>query len=58
MSIRVLIVDDHAVVRAGLRLLLDAQADIEVVGEAGDAREAIFEIRSSTPDVALVDVVL
>jgi two-component system response regulator NreC len=57
-SIRVLIVDDHAVVRAGLRLLLDAQPDIEVVGEAGDAREAIFEIRSSTPDVALVDVVL
>jgi two-component system response regulator NreC len=58
MSIRVLIVDDHAVVRAGLRLLLDAQSDIEVVGEAGDAREAVFEIRSSTPDVALVDVVL
>jgi two-component system response regulator NreC len=57
-GIRVLIVDDHAVVRAGLRLLLDAQPDIEVVGEAGDAREAIFEIRSSTPDVALVDVVL
>lgn len=58
MSIRVLIVDDHAVVRAGLRLLLDAQDDIETVGEAGDAREAIFEARSAKPDVVLMDVVL
>jgi len=58
VSIRVLIVDDHAVVRAGLRLLLDAQDDIETVGEAGDAREAIFETRSTKPDVVLMDVVL
>ena len=58
MSIRVLIVDDHAVVRAGLRLLLDAEEDIETVGEAGDAREAIFETRSTKPDVVLMDVVL
>jgi len=58
VSIRVLIVDDHAVVRAGLRLLLDAQDDIETVGEAGDAREAIFEARSTKPDVVLMDVVL
>ena len=58
MSIRVLVVDDHAVVRAGLRLLLDAQDDIETVGEAGDAREAIFEARSTKPDVVLMDVVL
>ncbi|HKO74235.1 MAG TPA: response regulator transcription factor, partial [Gaiellaceae bacterium] len=58
MSIRVLIVDDHAVVRAGLRLLLDAEKDIETVGEAGDAREAIFEARSTKPDVVLMDVVL
>ena len=58
MKIRVLIVDDHAVVRAGLRLLLDAQEDIETVGEAGDAREAIFEARSTKPDVVLMDVVL
>ena len=48
VSIRVLIVDDHAVVRAGLRLLLDAEDDIETVGEAGDAREAIFEARSTS----------
>jgi two-component system response regulator NreC len=54
--IRVLVVDDHAVVRAGLRLLLDAEEDIETVGEAGDAREAVFEVRSSKPDVILMDV--
>jgi two-component system, NarL family, response regulator NreC len=58
MTIRVLIVDDHAVVRAGLRLLLDAKEDIETVGEAGDAREAVFEARSTKPDVVLMDVVL
>jgi two-component system, NarL family, response regulator NreC len=56
MTIRVLVVDDHAVVRAGLRLLLDAEEDIETVGEAGDARQAVFEVRSSKPDVILLDV--
>jgi two-component system response regulator NreC len=58
VSIRVLIVDDHAVVRAGLRMLLDAEDDFETVGEAGDAREAVFEARSSKPDVVLMDLVL
>ncbi len=58
MSIKVLIVDDHAVVRTGLRLLLEAEDDIEVVGEAGTAREAVFEARSSKPDVILMDVVM
>jgi chemotaxis response regulator CheB len=56
MTIRVLIVDDHAVVRAGLRLLLDAEEDLETVGEAGDAREAVFEVRSSKPNVVIMDV--
>jgi DNA-binding NarL/FixJ family response regulator len=56
--IRVLVVDDHAVVRSGLRLLLDAEQDIEVVGEAGTARDAVFEARSSQPDVILMDVVM
>jgi DNA-binding NarL/FixJ family response regulator len=56
--IRVLLVDDHAVVRAGLRLLLDAEEDIEIVGEAGDARTAVFEARAMKPDVILMDVVL
>jgi two-component system, NarL family, response regulator NreC len=58
VSIRVLIVDDHAVVRSGLRLLLEAEEDIEPVGEAGNARDAIFEARSLKPDVILLDVVM
>jgi two-component system, NarL family, response regulator NreC len=58
VSIRTLIVDDHAVVRAGLRLLLEAEEDIEVVAEAGDARGAVFETRAQKPDVILLDVVM
>jgi two-component system response regulator NreC len=58
MSIRVLIVDDHAVVRAGLAMLVGAQDDMEAVGEAGTAREAIFEARTTKPDVVLMDVVM
>ena len=58
MSVRVLIVDDHAVVRAGLKLLLDAQEDIEAVGEAGNARDAVFRMRALKPDVVLMDVVM
>src|SRR5512132_556688 len=55
---RVLIVDDHAVVRSGLHLLLDAEDDIEVVGEAGDIRTAVFEAREQQPNVILMDVVM
>ena len=58
MSIRVLIVDDHAVVRSGLRRVLEAEDDIEVVGEAGDMRAAVFEARAQKPDVVLMDVVM
>ena len=58
MSIRVLIVDDHAVVRSGLRLLLDAEEDLEPVGEAGNAQEAVFQARALKPDVILLDVVM
>jgi DNA-binding NarL/FixJ family response regulator len=58
MSIRVLVVDDHAVVRSGLRLLLDAEEDIETVGEAGDMRTAVFEARALKPDVVLMDMVM
>jgi two-component system, NarL family, response regulator NreC len=55
---RVLIVDDHAVVRAGLKLLIDAEQDLESVGEAGSAREAIFQARALKPDMILMDVVM
>ena len=58
MSIRVLIVDDHAVVRAGLAMLVNAADDLEAVGEAGSARDAIFEARSTKPDVVLMDVMM
>jgi two-component system, NarL family, response regulator NreC len=56
--ISVLIVDDHAVVRSGLKLLLDSEEDIEVVGEAGNFQEAVFRTRSLKPDVVLMDVVM
>jgi two-component system, NarL family, response regulator NreC len=55
---RVLLVDDHAVVRAGLRRVLEAEPDIEVVGEAGTARDAVLEARATKPDVILLDIVL
>jgi two-component system, NarL family, response regulator NreC len=58
MSVRVLIVDDHAVVRAGIAMLIDAEDDLEAVGEAGSAQEAIFEARTLKPDVILMDVVM
>ena len=57
-QIRVLIVDDHAVVRSGLRLLLEGEDGIEVVGEAGTVRDAIFEVRVGKPDVILLDVMM
>lgn len=55
---QILIVDDHAVVRSGLRMLLDVEQDLEVVGEAGDMRNAVFEARALKPDVILMDVVM
>ena len=58
MTIRVLIVDDHAVVRSGLRHVLEAESDIEVVGEASDMTEAVLEARAQKPDVVLMDVVM
>jgi two-component system response regulator NreC len=58
MSIRVLIVDDHAVVRAGLAMLVNAEEDLEAVAEAGSARDAIFEARTAKPDVVLMDVMM
>ena len=56
--IRVLIADDHAVVREGLRGFLALQEDVEVVGEAADGEEAVAAAERLTPDVALVDLVM
>jgi NarL family two-component system response regulator LiaR len=56
--IRVLIADDHAVVRQGLRTFLDLQDDIEVVGEAADGEEALAAAERLAPDVVLVDLVM
>jgi two-component system, NarL family, response regulator NreC len=56
--IGVLIADDHAVVRSGLRMLIDAEADLETVGEAGTGDEAVRLARLLKPDVVLMDVVM
>lgn len=56
--ISVLIVDDHPVVRQGIRTFLETQPDIVIVGEAGSGREALAIVREQVPDVALVDLVL
>jgi two-component system response regulator NreC len=58
VTIRVLVVDDHAVVRAGLRRILDAEDDVETVGEAPDGERAVFEAMQLQPDVVLMDVVM
>lgn len=54
--LRLLIVDDHEVVRLGLRSLLDGEADFEVVGEAGSAAEALDQVHALRPDVVIMDI--
>ncbi len=56
MTIRLLLVDDHAVVRSGLRMLLGSESDVEIVGEAGTAAEAIEAANQIMPDVILMDI--
>lgn len=56
MTIRLLLVDDHAVVRTGLKMLLSGQADVEIVGEAGSAAEALIETGRVQPNVILMDI--
>ena len=57
-KIRILIVDDHTLVRAGIRSLLALVADIEVVGEASDGKEALEKVRELAPDVVLMDLAM
>lgn len=54
--IRVALVDDQALFRAGIRMLVDSQPDLEVVAEAADGREAVAAVRQSRPDVVLMDI--
>src|SRR5687767_3798018 len=56
--ISVVLVDDHAIVRQGLRTYLGLQPDIEVVGEATDGREAVEKVREALPDIVLMDLVM
>jgi NarL family two-component system response regulator LiaR len=57
-KIAVVLVDDHAIVRQGLRTYLELQPDIEVVGEASDGREAVGVVRDTVPDIVLMDLVM
>ena len=56
MTIRLLLVDDHQVVRSGLRMLLGGSSDVEILGEAGTAAEAIAAVAALAPDVVLMDI--
>jgi len=58
MTIRVLIVDDHSVVRRGLRMFLEDDPELEIVGEAGDGAQAVEEARALNPDVVLMDLLM
>lgn len=58
MTIRVFLADDHAIVREGLRLILEAEGDIKVVGEAGDGRKAVREVQQHCPDVVVMDIAM
>ena len=57
-KIRIIIADDHAVVRAGIRLLLDSQPDMVVVGEAKDGRESLSQVEELKPDIVLMDITM
>jgi DNA-binding NarL/FixJ family response regulator len=58
MKITVFLADDHAVVRDGLRMLLDAQPDLEVIGTAADGRDAVHQITRRCPDVVILDITM
>ena len=56
--IRIIVADDHAVMRRGLRLVLEQQVDFQVIGEANDGREAMSMVESLKPDVAVLDITM
>jgi DNA-binding NarL/FixJ family response regulator len=57
-KIRVLIADDHVIVREGIRALVEAQPDIEVVGEATNGEEAVIKAKEIQPDIVLMDITM
>ena len=58
MKLAILLADDHAVVREGLKLLVNAQPDMEVIGEAGDGQEACQRAEELHPDVVVMDIAM
>jgi two-component system response regulator NreC len=56
MTIRLLLVDDHAVVRLGMRMLFESEPDIEIVAEADNARDALAAVKETQPDIVLMDI--
>lgn len=58
MTIRILLADDHTILRAGLKMMLNAQPDIEVIGEAQDGRQALQEAQKLHPDLILMDITM
>jgi len=58
MSAKVLLVDDHALIRSGLRTLLEDEKGLRVVGEAEDGREALEKVRRLSPDVVVMDITI
>src|SRR5437899_5194747 len=58
MKIRILLTDDHTILRAGLKMMLNAQPDMEVVGEAHDGHQAITEAQRLQPDIVLMDITM
>src|SRR5579885_2652636 len=58
MNIRILLADDHTILRAGLKMMLNAQPDMEVVGEAQDGRQALQEAQRLQPDIILMDITM
>jgi two-component system response regulator NreC len=58
MNIHILLVDDHTILRAGLKMMLNAQPDMDVVGEAHDGRQALQEVQRLHPDIVLMDITM